>query len=331
MNTNDLIEVVYQTILGRRPSVGDVEAWSGLAPNTDGLVGLLNAAGSSEELQAVWWRSPLFSRVITDAVMTDKSPAIDQVFFMHIPKTAGLALDLAVIPALPKFRSLAMMAVDNAVAMPAELISRIWFVSGHLGRLAGGLLEPSARTILMLRNPVDRAHSHYLHAVRSDGWPAHHVVRNMSFDEYLDDPRFTPYWSNFQARYLTRSFDFTPYLQESVARARVGELLPGVRLGPIAPIQAIFDLEPVEFSDVQVGLARTVISDADAVLTTELLDRSIHKLGALFGGAQITPRRTNESPESTTGQISDWARRRIVDANQLDIELWERATVLSGG
>ena len=77
--------------------------------------------------------------------------------------------------------------------------------AGHYGIDLGLYLETELSTISLLRDPLQRTLSHYLHVHRDTSHPYHWRVSRQSFDVFIQDAQNWPMIENFQARYLVAS------------------------------------------------------------------------------------------------------------------------------
>lgn len=128
------------------------------------------------------------------------------VFFYHIPKTAGdtlrnflLSRPDSVCPAY---------TWTTLLSIPSSELHQYKIFSGHFY----GQIEQQINTDLfkfsLLRDPLERAFSHYGHVIRD---PSHYLHRRAtelgSFQAYLEDPLTRTSISNFQSRMLAINAD----------------------------------------------------------------------------------------------------------------------------
>jgi hypothetical protein len=111
--------------------------------------------------------------------------------FMHIPKTAGTSIRMALERAVPPERRVYIYGEPPGISeaefasMPAESRERLRLVFGHfhfgLHRLIPG---PSTYTTT-LREPLERLLSLYYHYRTVDAGPVTVAARSMTFDEFV--------------------------------------------------------------------------------------------------------------------------------------------------
>lgn len=142
--------------------------------------------------------------------MPDKRPF----FFCHIPKTAGLTLQGLIarnfMPAdvAEAFTWTTLLKLERALLASKKL------VQGHFY----GPLEAHAGItcfrFTLLRDPVERALSHYGHVLRDERHYLHRRAKELgTFEAYLDDPETRMTVVNFQARMLGLDCDIESVYQ----------------------------------------------------------------------------------------------------------------------
>jgi hypothetical protein len=127
-----------------------------------------------------------------------------EIYFLHIPKTAGLSM-----------RS--MFELEYASSLCPSFLWDHFFLDqssrtksyaayfGHFGNDLGSFLGKRMPTATMLREPVARTVSHYLHVKRDVHHPYHRYMINHSLVDFVNDPITIPMVFNLQARYLVES------------------------------------------------------------------------------------------------------------------------------
>lgn len=134
---------------------------------------------------------------------------LDQpIFFLHIPKTAGSTL-----------QHLMRQHVSSSCVCPAGSwttllnldkaeIARYKLFQGHFYGQTGFGIGQSCFSFTILRDPVERALSHYGHIVRDPEHYLHQRAMELrSIDAFLEDPVTRMTVSNFQARMLALDVD----------------------------------------------------------------------------------------------------------------------------
>ena len=129
--------------------------------------------------------------------------------FEHIFKTGGTTLNLSYLLGafapeeliiLRGFRDFNLEDLQKLIALPQEDKNRIKVIAGHnSGRLRPSF--PGARFITVVRNPVERAVSSYLHAkYHPDAWEyAGRVIaeRNVGLADFIREVLFARHYAEF--------------------------------------------------------------------------------------------------------------------------------------
>lgn len=132
------------------------------------------------------------------------APPRPTVFFMHLPKTAGMALrqflenQYRVDEISPAHDWPQMLALD-----PARIADYRLF-QGHFSCGLLDLLPADVQSVVFLREPVARTISHLKHLRRDPNFhPAHHLAAGRSLDELVRDDRVMGLCCNVQSALLS--------------------------------------------------------------------------------------------------------------------------------
>jgi hypothetical protein len=195
-----------------------------------------------------------------------------QLYFLHIPKTAGSSLTRLLEDSWPAGALAPQRFVEELGSSSAEDFCGAGLIAGH-----HGLLPVSERSLVItvLREPAERAWSHFQALGRLDPqWGAREVPSFDSFAAFIDDPLFQWMARDYQARWLA----VAPQPEE---RRPVG-LPPGV--------------PPRDDGELEERALATLRSCALAG-TAERLDDFAEALARLVGRPMTQPPRLNVSPE----------------------------------
>ena len=125
-----------------------------------------------------------------------------QLYFHHIPKTGGTTLTSLLEMHVPRELICPANSIDELRAYrPSDLQEFVLFRGTFANELVP-LLHEAPVCITLIRNPIERAISHYMMNRRL---AAEGAVP--SLPEAIDHPAFEPIFNNYMARYLT--FEFT--------------------------------------------------------------------------------------------------------------------------
>lgn len=166
-------------------------------------------------------------------------------YFVHVPKTGGMAvhtyLQGCTLAAGGTPRLFEGYFVKDLVADLGAARSCTHFSGHFLGFLDPLLARPTCKATV-LRDPVERAISHYLHVRRDRSLRSHAEFRSMTLGQVLADRSLRSFAVNVQARYLAALADdpgwFDHTMQVRSAPSCDQELLDRARAG-LAMIEVV--------------------------------------------------------------------------------------------
>jgi hypothetical protein len=191
-----------------------------------------------------------------------------EIYFLHIPKTAGLSM-----------RSL--FELEYASSLCPNFLWDHFFLDqssrtksysayfGHFGNDLSSFLGKEMQTATMLRDPVARTVSHYLHVKRDIYHPFHHYMASHSLWDFVNDPITMPMVFNLQARYLVE----TGLHLDEMARRFDSKCLSQSGL-QIAWEHSSFALN----SAVLFNLAQRALQNMDFICTTDQFDLGAERI-----------------------------------------------------
>ena len=219
--------------------------------------------------------------------------------FVHIPKTAGQTL-LQVLrrqyepDATYATKGPGPNVMDELAALPEAFRAQLLFVYGHMPFGAHRFLPPETTYLAFLRDPMDRAVSHYEYVRRTPEHRLHRDVMDaeMTLHDYVESS-ITDELDNGQTALLAgtpirdRADFFDPELLEQAKRN----------------VEGHFAL---------VGLAE--LFDESLLLAKEVLgwQRGVH-----YRSVNVSP----DAPSRSRAPVPVETRRLIVERNRLDAEL----------
>jgi hypothetical protein len=197
---------------------------------------------------------------------------VSQLYFLHIPKTAGSSLTRLLEDSWPAGALAPQRFVQELSCAPAEEFGGYELVAGHHGLLP---VTDRSLVITVLREPAQRAWSHFKALERLDErWQTAEIPSFDSFAAFIDDPLYQWMARDYQARWLAVAPD--------PAQRRTGGLPPGV--------------PPRDDGDLERGAVAT-LRRCGLVGTAERLDDFVEALARLVGRPLATPLRLNVNPE----------------------------------
>ncbi|MEP1765803.1 MAG: glycosyl transferase family 90 [Sulfitobacter sp.] len=136
-----------------------------------------------------------------------------KILFLHIRKTAGTSARVA----LKKLFQLeeecpirSQMELNGKVqkGKQADYLRKFDFIAGHFNRVAP-IAGPDFKTVVFLRDPIDRVISAYNHINNDTTDPLHRLAAGKSLLECLDMPELASEFDNSQTRYLVGNAGFS--------------------------------------------------------------------------------------------------------------------------
>ena len=140
-------------------------------------------------------------------------------YFVHIPKTAGMTVHEFLRTCRPGGRGAPELFKGyflKDVLDDLEAARRCTVFAGHFIGFLDPLLARDTRKATVLRDPVERAISHYRHVRRDSRLPFHDEFRRRTLAEVLDDPGLRGFAMNVQARYLAALADDPAWLDHTM-------------------------------------------------------------------------------------------------------------------
>lgn len=242
---------------------------------------------------------------------------MDTYYFLHVAKTAGTSLR-NYLEQHPKFRTFPHGLWNRLLREKTDDLNRYNMFIGHFDRFLTTYLGKSLKTFTFLRNPFDRAISHYEHARRAPHHFFHDQIRRQgSFLAFLRDPETRLLVRNFQTRQLGAVFD-----PAAMARTLTSEQLDRLDL------ERTIQTADTGRSDQQTLLsAKDCLTRCVAVGITEKMDLSLTVLAdalGLDGIPRLKRLNTNTSQAPLTADKlnrEEWSL--LQDLVAVDWELYE--------
>ena len=129
--------------------------------------------------------------------------------FLHIVKTAGTTLRSVLLPKFPGEANcylntaLNPQCIEEFKQLSERRKSRLGYVHAHMVPFGIHRYLTQATYITILRNPADRVISEYYYICRDSGHPAHSVVKELRFEDYINSGVLALQTENNQTRIIS--------------------------------------------------------------------------------------------------------------------------------
>ncbi len=242
-------------------------------------------------------------------------------YFFHIPKTAGTSLNRILESAFSPDAICPPHLWHDLISYDKNRLSSFRLFRGHFYASLDRVVDGPLRIFVFIRNPIERALSHYGHAVRD---PAHYLHRRAielgTFGKYLCDPVARETVRNFQAKSLVCHFDPV-------------EMAAGLSDTQLAEfeLEKLIETTPIDLSDAELlERAKRALDKFCCVGITERFEDSIQVLSSTFGWNLKKPIEVlNTNTERP--RVSKVAKEELIlleELNAVDIQLYEYAVSL---
>lgn len=333
VDAGDVVTGLFIGAVGRDPDPDALISFAGRLATGASAAVLARELAESEEVRqqrraAVEdeWRERLRTAWSDPAALAAARPLV----FLHTMKTAGSSLKVVLASWWDPRICLLDAFLDELVLLPPQVLATAGFVTGHLPFEALRLFPARPRSVTVLRDPVERTVSHYLHVRRSPEVAA--TNPDFSLAEFLAAPQFAAATGNYQARYLAHEIGLTTAWREWSPEARFAALGPPYPPGTPLPLQSLFDATPLPFGDDELArVALTHLGEVDHVGTVDDLEALVNELAAALHRPAAAVPRDNVRPRSDRrADLPAALLRRIDQATQIDRLLYEEARRRTG-
>ena len=329
----EITDALYRALLGRFPDPAGLEHHVRLLESGAPVWEMVRGIRDSSEASGRLLRSPQLAQLGPNG--WDGSRRLrgePLIYFCHLMKTGGTALVDAAVANAGGRMCLTGLFLDHVVMVPSVVWRHAALVSGHFGLEARLLLPPDVLTVTVVRDPLERTLSHYSHVRRDPSLVA--ASEGLSLEEFISDPCWAPYASNYQSRSLVQRVDLPGAWSEYSPLARLDQVSVPSPTRVTLPLQLLFEGSPlpVALEDLEAS-ALAALDTVDLVGVADELDELWGRMAAVWGmdnavaavtPANVTPGRIDPS------QVPSSVRRAIEDANGADQALYERARTRAG-
>lgn len=250
-----------------------------------------------------------------------------QVYFLHIPKTAGSSLQEVIASQFPANGRAPISNMQQLAKLVRagehDKLAQYPLLMGHFGHTLLQYLPETPRVITFLRDPIARTISRFNHFLSREHGPegiGQFYRPDITLDEFieLDWPRRL--LTNFQTRNLSLDYKLEDTFHDLEGR-------------PIAPSQSRL-LSQTESSlpdDVLLKRASTRLDEFAFVGVTDRFEESVAAMCTIFSWEtpmQLPKKNKSQPGALTPAAISSSTRKKIEAITELDAELYRHASRL---
>jgi hypothetical protein len=145
----------------------------------------------------------------------------EQLYFLHIPKTAGITFYNIVRFYFPE-GTFAPHFFEAFMQMPLEERRALRLIGGHYGYNVEGIFGRQPTYITMLRDPYEQVISHYYYARAEPNHLLYEHAHRHDIVNFYHDPYVLSQWANLQVCYLAQDIDHHAYYQRLMQRIPFG-------------------------------------------------------------------------------------------------------------
>ncbi len=240
-------------------------------------------------------------------------------YFLHIPKTAGTTLNSFLDGEIFGHDAVYQSNWHTLLRRSQqEDLSQYRLFHGHRYASFAYAYPGPLRYITFIRDPIERALSHYGHVVRDEGHYLHELARRLgSFEAYLNHPETRPTVVNFQIRAL--GLDVNPYAAaESLSDDELDEF----------KLERWLETSQSEMSDAELLATALLRTEQFCFIgITERFDASVQLLCEAFGWPlpEQTQARNVNTERLRREELPAAVLRDLVEVNRADLALYEHA------
>ncbi|WP_261503040.1 sulfotransferase family protein, partial [Burkholderia multivorans] len=146
----------------------------------------------------------------------------DPVYFLHIPKTGGSSLISFLEDQFDRDEVCPAQVLDELFALPKEAVDRYKLFRGHHWYGIEAFVGRRLTHITMLREPVQRTVSWYLHALRHADTYRHQQMNDEGWSllDFVRHPETNWDLVNTQTLFLAADFDYEKLMSDPIGYGR---------------------------------------------------------------------------------------------------------------
>lgn len=240
-------------------------------------------------------------------------------YFLHIPKTAGTSTNRFLDSLSPRLGAGLWDQLIELERRGAPISAAL--ISGHFHMHLEPFVGKKLKRFTILRDPIARTISHYLHVKRAPEHPYYKIVQSLSLLEFCTHPKTRHMVSNYQARYLV-NFGIDPRLagalctHEELSTFQLQDLLERLTLDAVP-------------NGLLLSAAEANLASFAAIGVVDKFPEAMRRFAAVFGCKEIPSlfdERHNVAPEPhAEANLDSKTRLAILGATQVDLALYRSA------
>jgi len=241
-------------------------------------------------------------------------------YFYHIPKTAGTSMNKALNSIFQESEICPPHLWHDLLAHKNRPLTSFKLFRGHFYRPLEKFVGRRLQAFTILRDPIERALSHFGHVIRDPGHYLHKRAKDLgSLRAYLNDPVTSETIKNFQAKCIVNTFN----------PVEIAQHLSPSQLD-LLDLEKAIETAPACFSDellLEAALKR--LKEFIFVGITENMDESLKKMNSVFGwNIQSIPFENANSQRTLKAELHEQELETLIKLNSVDLKVYAEAISL---